>query len=51
MGWEGQEKVQGFDVVIVQHYEAGSRFGNFPVTFPVLARSVSEAAALAHGHR
>lgn len=33
-------------MVIVWHCGAGSRFGNFPG----LARFVSGAAALAHGH-
>lgn len=51
VGWKGQEKVQGVDEVIVQHYGEGSRFGIFPLNFPILARSVIEAAALAHGYR
>lgn len=51
VGWKGQEKVQGVDVVIVQHYGEGSRFGNFPLNFPISARSVIEAAALARGYR
>lgn len=37
-------------MVIVQQYGAGCRLGNFPGNFPVLARFVTEAAALAHGH-
>lgn len=40
VGWEGKEKVQGADVIIVWLCGAGSRSGDFPVNFPISAVSV-----------